>query len=91
MGKREGNIEIVKVDQNGASVEGAEFKVVDESGKQVAKQKQIKKENNNKRTTSRKIYSNRNKCTRRIYIKCTNKNSNSKTGETARIKAVNEK
>ena len=39
MGKREGNIEIVKVDQNGASVEGAEFKVVDESGKQVAKQK----------------------------------------------------
>lgn len=73
MGKREGNIEIVKVDQNGASVEGAEFKVVDESGKQVAKQKQIKKENNNKRTTSRKIYSNRNKCTRRIYIKCRNK------------------
>ncbi len=37
--KREGNIEIIKVDQNGASVEGAEFKVTNEAGEVVADKK----------------------------------------------------
>src|SRR5574344_508 len=33
--KREGKIEIVKIDQDGNPVKGAEFKIVDESGKQI--------------------------------------------------------
>ena len=90
--KREGNIEIVKVDQNGASVEGAEFKVVDESGKQVAKQKT----NKEGKITIKGLPVGKYTVTEISapeghILNAETKTVTVKTGETARIKAVNEK
>ena len=90
--KREGNIEIVKVDQNGASVEGAEFKVVDESGKEVAKQKT----NKEGKITIKGLPVGKYTVTEISapegnILNPETKTVTVKTGETARIKAVNEK
>ena len=90
--KREGNIEIVKVDQNGASVEGAEFKVVDESGKQVAKQKT----NKEGKITIKGLPIGKYTVTEisapdGYILNAERKTVTVKAGETARIKAVNEK
>ena len=90
--KREGNIEIVKVDQNGASVEGAEFKVVDESGKEVAKQKTNKEGKITiKGLPVGKFTVTEISAPEGYILKAETKTVTVKTGETARIKAVNEK
>ena len=90
--KREGNIEIVKVDQNGASVEGAEFKVVDESGKEVAKQKTNKEGKITIKGLPVGKYTVTEISAPEGYIlNAETKTVIVKTGETATIKAVNEK